>query len=163
MASFHQLMKEARARALGKQVQPPVKSIAAKLIKAPKVKAAPKPRAAKTTAPPPEKQAKAIIAARKVAKGNNSLEGEVDYTIGAGASSREKRLKSKELNLEQKVKVQINRNTWVYAEPGYDIEALRAKYAPKPVDKMAYTPVQRQRSRGSADGLPEYKVIKQGK
>jgi len=35
------------------------------------------------------------------------------------------------LNLEDKIKVEVKRGMWVYAKPGHDIEAIKAKYAAK--------------------------------
>lgn len=83
--------------------------------------------------------------ARKIKKLNNSVEEPtLDYTIGTGATSRARRLPTKELDLTNKVRVQVNAKTWVYTDPGYDLEALKAKYNPKPVKQR------------DLDGPPKY-------
>jgi hypothetical protein len=53
--------------------------------------------------------------------------------IAAKASPKkaERKYATRPLNLSQKIKVQLDRRTWVYVTPGSDIEAIRQKYLKK--------------------------------
>jgi hypothetical protein len=80
--------------------------------------------------PSPEKRAKGIIKARKQKRMEEDLFGEmpVNYQPRVNSSRREKPLPTRELNLEEKIRVQVDQKTWVYVDPGADIEAVKAKY-----------------------------------
>jgi hypothetical protein len=41
---------------------------------------------------------------------------------------RERSFKTRPLNLDEKIKVEVKKGLWVYVDPGSDIEAVKAKY-----------------------------------
>jgi hypothetical protein len=80
-----------------------------------------------------EKKAKDIMLARKIKRLENDSEAiTIDYTVGAKSNSRAKPLPKRDLDLGNKIPVRIDHRTVVYAEPGADIETLRAKYKRDP-------------------------------
>lgn len=80
-------------------------------------------------------QAKGIIQARKIKRleEQEGIKAKTDYSFRDKSHSREKPLPTRPLNLEEKIPVRIDRKTIVYANPGADIEAIKAKYKREPL------------------------------
>ena len=84
------------------------------------------------------KRVKEIAQARKIKQYEAELGApiEIDYSIGKKSTPREKRLPTRELNLEEMIPVRIDQKTTVYVKPGADIEAVKAKHRRQPPEKL---------------------------
>ena len=118
MSSFQEAYRNAKLKATEKPVVKKEKKIAKPKPSVPDVKA----------------KVKGIIKARKE-KREEDPGYQVNYAPRASNSAREKRLPNKPLNLDQKIRVQIDSKTWVYVDPEADIEAVKAKYLKRPLIK----------------------------
>lgn len=121
--SFQEQFKLARKKAMSKPKT--------------EAKTKPKSRPVKTEGEiDPQKKANEIFKARKAKKTEEDRLNapEPSYSAGGRSSTRDKVFKTRALNLDQLVKVRIDHKTEVYVKPGYDLEALKAKYKPKPTN-----------------------------
>lgn len=81
------------------------------------------------------KKAKNIVKARKEKRLADDDEPKIDYAPRSRSSAREKPFPNRPLNLEAKIKVQVDSKTWVYVDPDADIEAVKEKYRKRPLIK----------------------------
>lgn len=82
-------------------------------------------------------RAKDILEAKKLKRiaEQQGAKPKTDYNTKSNPSSREKPIPSRQLNLQDKIRLQIDHKTWVYVNPGADFEAIRAKYKTRPLIK----------------------------
>lgn len=82
-------------------------------------------------------RAKDILEAKKLKRlaEQQGAKPKTDYNTKSSASSREKPIPSRPLNLQDKIRLQIDHRTWVYVDPDADFEAIKAKYKTRPLIK----------------------------